>query len=296
MDLHALDVFREQHQIRQALLDGMPEPVDVFAIAVPDQLASLLEDVGQRFGVVGGLFDDEQIQSVLVFPNHEWLLPRGVRSGNRVSGCKARKFTPFVEAVQKVLIARDALVASDRGFRERRQGMHEVVVRAETPEDVRAIDVVNLSAFEGEAEARLVDAIRRSPAFIRDLSLVAEINGRIVGHLLLSPVTLQRPDGSEQTILALGPMSVVPSQSHRGIGSALIQAAVNRARDMRYRAIVVAGQPDYYRRFGFRPASEWGVTTNLPLPEDAITAMELVEGSLEGGGEARYPEVFRQIF
>ncbi len=174
--------------------------------------------------------------------------------------------------------------------------MHEVVVRAETPEDVRAIDVVNLSAFEGEAEARLVDAIRRSPAFIRDLSLVAEINGRIVGHLLLSPVTLHRPDGSEQTILALGPMSVVPSQSHRGIGSALIQAAINRARDMRYRAIVVAGQPDYYRRFGFRPASEWGVTTNLPLPEDAITAMELVEGSLEGGGEARYPEVFRQIF
>jgi putative acetyltransferase len=75
--------------------------------------------------------------------------------------------------------------------------MHEVIVRAEAPEDVKAIDVVNLSAFQGESEARLVSAIRASAEFIPDLSLVAEINGRIVGHLLLSKVKLQRNGNSQ---------------------------------------------------------------------------------------------------
>lgn len=173
--------------------------------------------------------------------------------------------------------------------------MQEVIVRAEAPEDVRAIDVVNLSAFEGDAEARLVTAIRGSADFIPDLSLVAELNGRIVGHLLLSKVYLKR-GGDNRAILALGPMSVVPSQSHRGIGSALIQAAIGRARDMRYTAIVVAGQPEYYQRFDFKPASAWGITSNLRLPADALTAMDLVPGTLQGGGQVIYPGVFAEIF
>ncbi len=173
--------------------------------------------------------------------------------------------------------------------------MHEVIVRAESPEDLKAIDVVNLSAFEGEAEAQLVDAVRGSAGFVRDLSLVAEINGRIVGHVLLSKVTLER-DGQHQTVLALGPMSVVPSQSHRGIGSVLIKAGITRARDLRFPAIVVAGQPEYYKRFGFRSASDWGLSTNLPLPDDAVTAMELVEGALAGGGKVIYPDVFAELF
>ncbi len=173
--------------------------------------------------------------------------------------------------------------------------MHDVIVRAETAGDVKAIDVVNLSAFEGEAEARLVDAVRNSEDFIRDLSLVAEINGRIVGHLLLSRVTLEQ-DGDTNTILALGPMSVVPSQSHRGIGSALVQAGIGRARDMRYGAIVVAGQPEYYRRFDFRPASEWGLTSNLPIPQEGLSAMELIPGALSGGGKVIYPPPFAEIF
>lgn len=175
--------------------------------------------------------------------------------------------------------------------------MHEIIVRAEVPEDVKAIDVVNLSAFECEDEARLVSNIRSSSDFVPDLSLVAELNGRIVGHVLLSKVTLERgSDGGAATILALGPMSVVPSQSHRGIGSSLIQAAISRSRDMRYTAIVVAGHPEYYRRFDFLSAGHWGLTTNLPLPNDAITAMELTRGALADGGRVTYPDVFADVF
>ncbi len=173
--------------------------------------------------------------------------------------------------------------------------MQEIIVRAETPEDVRAIDVVNLSAFEGEAEAQLVGEVRGSSYFVPDLSLVAELNGRIVGHVLLSRMVLKRAAAGIE-ILALGPMSVVPSQSHRGIGSELIQAAVARAKPLGYGAIVVAGHPEYYQRFGFRPASEWQVSCNLTLPEDALSAMELKSGVLAGGGQVEYPAVFRKLY
>lgn len=173
--------------------------------------------------------------------------------------------------------------------------MQQIKVRAETPDDFRAIDVVNLSAFQGEAEAQLVDELRKSEGFIRDLSLVAELNGRIVGHVVLSKVRLKSPRGDSE-ILALGPMSVVPSQSHRGIGSELIDAAIARAKQLCYGAIVVAGHPDYYLRFGFKPASEWGLKSNLAIPEDALTAMELSDGALAGGGEVVYPDRFRKLF
>jgi len=133
--------------------------------------------------------------------------------------------------------------------------MHPIKVRAEVAADYNAIDVVNLSAFQGEAEAQLVSDLRKSPGFIQDLSLVAELNGRIVGHVVLTRVPLKAADASVE-ILALGPMSVVPSQSHRGIGAELIDAAVARARPLCYSAIVVAGHPDYYQRFGFKPASD----------------------------------------
>ena len=173
--------------------------------------------------------------------------------------------------------------------------MQPIKVRAEVADDYRAIDVVNLSAFEGEAEAQLVDELRKSGGFIPDLSLVAELNGRVVGHVVLSKVKLKTRQGSSE-ILALGPMSVVPSQSHRGIGSELIEAAIARAKPLCYSAIVVAGYPEYYQRFGFKPAREWGLSSNLSVPEDALTAMELEDGALTGGGEVEYPDIFKALF
>lgn len=173
--------------------------------------------------------------------------------------------------------------------------MQSIVVRSETAGDIKAIDVVNLSAFEGEAEAQFVDALRSSPAFVPELSLVAELNGRVVGHVLLTKVPFKRRDGIME-LLALAPMSVVPSQSHRGIGSDLIQAAIEKGRELGFGAIVVVGHPDYYERFGFRKASEWGLSCNLRVPGDAVTALELREGALEGGGVLDYPVQFEKLF
>ncbi len=173
--------------------------------------------------------------------------------------------------------------------------MHPITVRPETAEDIRAIDVVHISAFGGEAEAQLVSALRESTTYNRELSQVAELGGRIVGHVLLTRVPL-RKDGEEKHVLALGPMSVVPSQSHRGIGSELINASIRLAKEKGYGAIVVLGHPEYYKRFGFVQARELQVSCNLPAPEDALTVMEIVEGNLAGGGHVEYPEPFISLY
>jgi len=173
--------------------------------------------------------------------------------------------------------------------------MHTITVRPESTDDARAIDVVHISAFGGEAEAHLISALRESATYNRELSLVAELNGRIVGHVLLTRMPLRR-NGEEKNVLALGPMSVVPSQSHRGIGSRLIQACVDLAKEKGYGAIVVVGYPEYYKRFGFVPAREIQVTCNLPAPDDAMTVMEIVAGNLQGGGHVEYPEPFMSLY
>jgi len=173
--------------------------------------------------------------------------------------------------------------------------MGHIIVRPETAEDVRAIDVVNLSAFEGEVEARFVTAMRQLPTFVPELSLVAEFNGRIVGHILLSKVKLRREDG-EVDILVLGPMSVVPSQSHRGIGTELLQSAIDRAGALGYGAIVVVGYPEYYRRSGFQDAANWNMHYSLPVPEDVITAVELKPGTLGKGGSIAFPAHFSELY
>ena len=173
--------------------------------------------------------------------------------------------------------------------------MVDITVRSESKDDIKAIDVVNISAFEGDNEARLVTALRGSPGFTNELSLVAEFNGRIVGHLMLTPVTLHQRD-QDVKVLALAPMSVVPSQSHRGIGSELVAAAKAIAKNKGYKVISVAGHPEFYVRFGFRSASDWDIKCNLPVPEDALLIMELEEGVLHKGGTVNYPAPFLECY
>lgn len=173
--------------------------------------------------------------------------------------------------------------------------MKEITVRQEKREDIQAIEVVHLSAFEGDDEVNFVDSLRNSTGFNPKLSLVAEFHGRIVGHILLTPVQLQSAAG-DLGILALAPMAVVPSQSHRGIGSALVEAARAVAGGLGYKAIVVAGHPDYYLRLGFRPADDFNLHCSLPVPTRLITAMELEPGVFSGGGKVIYPPQFSAIY
>ncbi len=173
--------------------------------------------------------------------------------------------------------------------------MQAITVRAETADDIKAIDVVHLSAFEGDDEVGFIDSLRNTSGYIPELSLVAEFNGRIVGHILLTKICLQQGSKSID-ILALAPMAVVPSQSHRGIGSELVKTAIETAKRHEYKAIAVIGHPEFYQRLGFKPASSWKVGVNLSIDQDLVTVMELQQGALDDGGNLIYPSQFSQVY
>ncbi len=173
--------------------------------------------------------------------------------------------------------------------------MREVTIRPESAEDLHGIDIVNISAFEEEDEARLVTALRHSAAYIPGLSLVAESHDRVVGHLMMCRAGLERKKENIE-ILALAPMSVLPSHSHRGIGSRLVTSAMEQAREQGFPGIVVVGYPGYYRRFGFEPARGKGLECNLPVENEAVLVFELEKGVFDGGGEIIYPAIFRQFY
>jgi len=160
-------------------------------------------------------------------------------------------------------------------------------IRPERLDDVGAIRVVNLAAFETSLEADLVDALRQQAAPV--VSLVAEHAGTIVGHIFLSPVTLSgHPD---LQLMGLAPMAVTPSHQRRGIGSALVREGLSACRS--FDAIVVLGHAEYYPRFGFIPASRFGIRSEYDVPDDVFMVMETHSGSLAGRqGTIRYHAAF----
>lgn len=129
-----------------------------------------------------------------------------------------------------------------------------MALRYELPSDCDAIRAVHTAAFPTDAEARLVDALRDAGRLT--LSLVAMIGDSVVGHVALSPVTI---DG-ETVGLGLAPVAVRPEQQGRGVGGRLIREALDRCRADGVPLVVVLGEPGYYRRFGFVPASRYGLS------------------------------------
>lgn len=130
----------------------------------------------------------------------------------------------------------------------------DFIIRAETPADVDAIRDVTVSAFRtldvsNHTEQFIIDALRAAGALT--LSLVAEVDGRVVGHIAFSPVTVS--DGTESWY-GLGPVSVLPEYQRQGIGRALIEEGLSRLKGQGAGGVCLVGHPDYYRKFGFRNA------------------------------------------
>ena len=128
----------------------------------------------------------------------------------------------------------------------------KVLIRSETSADISTIAEVTVAAFKtlsisNHTEQFIIAALRAAKALT--VSLVAEADGRVVGHIAFSPVTIS--DGSPNWY-GLGPVSVLPEYQRRGIGSALIQEGISRLRDLGARGCCLVGHPEYYRRFGFQ--------------------------------------------
>ncbi len=166
-------------------------------------------------------------------------------------------------------------------------------IRPETADDHAAVRRVNELAFGQGAEADLVDALRR--AADPCVSLVAVAGGAVVGHLLLSPVTVEAP-GASFTALALAPMAVLPERQRRGIGAELVRAALRAARRLGHHVVFVLGHPGYYPRFGFEPARPKGLGCEYDVPDDVFMVAELEPGALAGRtGTVKYRPEFREV-
>jgi putative acetyltransferase len=162
-----------------------------------------------------------------------------------------------------------------------------VAIRPERPDDAKAIAAVHRAAFGKDEEPAIVERLRAGPDFLPDLSLVAEEDGVVVGHTILSRARL---DG--RPVLALGPISVLPGRQRDGIGAALMDASLEAARNAGEGLVVLLGHPTYYPRFGFVPASRLAITPPFDVGDEFFMALELHPGAAQGGGRFAYSPAF----
>lgn len=172
-------------------------------------------------------------------------------------------------------------------------GGKRLLLRGEQACDHAAIAALNEAAFGQPGEAALVDALRAHGALT--LSLVAIANDELVGHIAFSPVTITGDGGVRQAI-GLAPMAVAPAWQRRGVGTRLVREGLERLHAAGAPAVVVLGHRDYYPRFGFAPASRFGLRWEHPAPDAAFMALELLPGALTGAaGVVRYRPEFEAV-
>ena len=168
-----------------------------------------------------------------------------------------------------------------------------LIVRAENREDRGAVRRVNELAFDGAGEANLVDALRENePAHV---SLVAEEDGRVVGHIFFSPVTVESGGESFEAV-GLAPMAVLPEFQNRGVGSQLVRRGLEECARRGHEVVFVLGHPEFYPRFGFTPAKAQGLACEYPVPDDVFMVLELRPGALRGRkGLVKYRPEFAEV-
>ena len=162
-------------------------------------------------------------------------------------------------------------------------------IREEHPSDVAVIRDLNKRAFEQDQEGHIVDALRSNGAAL--LSMVATLNGQVVGHIMYSPLVV-----GEVTGAALGPMAVLPEHQRQGIGAKLVEAGNRKLKDEGCPFIIVVGHPNYYPRFGFVPANTHGIECEWEVPTDAFMLLVLNQSKLQGvAGLAKYRHEFSSV-
>ncbi|MHC4176322.1 MAG: GNAT family N-acetyltransferase [Planctomycetota bacterium] len=165
---------------------------------------------------------------------------------------------------------------------------HEIVIRSETNSDVDAIAEVTIAAFNtlaisNHTEQFIIAALRAAKALT--VSLVAELDGCVVGHLAFSPVTIS--DGTRNWY-GLGPVSVLPEYQRQGIGKALIQEGLSRLKNLNAQGCCLVGHPEYYRQFGFKNIAG---LVHPGVPHEVFSALPLDKHFPQGVVE--FHEAFR---
>lgn len=162
-----------------------------------------------------------------------------------------------------------------------------ITLRIEEEKDFRTVDNITREAFwnvyrPGCSEHFILHKLRSSPAFIKELDFVAELDGEVVGNIVYSKAVVVDDAGTRHEVIGFGPLSVLPSYQRRGIGTKLIEHTVEIAKEMGYKAIIIFGDPAYYHRFGFVNAEVFDIHTSEGENFDPFMAKELYAESLQG--------------
>jgi len=167
-----------------------------------------------------------------------------------------------------------------------------VLIRHEKPEDIPLIHSVIEQTFKRDAEARLADKLRRSCADC--LSLVADDNGSIVGHIMFTPVRIE----NHKTVQGMGlaPMAVIPSKQRRGIGKLLVKTGLKILQEKGCPFVIVLGHPEYYPRFDFQPASRLTIKSQWDdVPDEAFMILVMDDKVMQNvSGIARFRDEFTE--
>lgn len=172
----------------------------------------------------------------------------------------------------------------------------EIIVRQETGADFDGVYQVVKAAFLNAPysihEEDLVVRLRNSAAFIPELSLVAEAEGKIVGHIMFTKIAIKAEEETH-TALVLAPVSVSPEMQGKGIGTKLILEGHKIARELGFSSVILVGHAGYYPRFGYNRASNFGLTLPIEVPDEAFMACQLTENALsEVEGVVEFPKEF----
>ncbi len=164
------------------------------------------------------------------------------------------------------------------------------MVRPAHKEDFSKIYTVNELAFKQHDEAQLVERLRKSQEYIMELEFVAIKDHQIVGHILYTTVQIGH---HVCRAVALAPMSVLPTFQNQGIGASIIRHTLQEVNRLGYSSVIVLGHPNYYPRFGFRPASNWGIQFHQDVPDDVFMALSFDTNGLNGiSGIVKYSDAF----
>lgn len=174
-----------------------------------------------------------------------------------------------------------------------------ISIRLEEENDYRNVEYLTREAFwniykPGCVEHLIVHKIRKVPAFVQELCFVAYDNDKIVGNIIYSKAKVINSKDHEFEVLCMGPIGVLPSYQGQGIGSLLMNYSIEKAKQLGHKAIIIFGNQNYYQRFGFINAQEYGIQTSWGENFEEFMALELYDGGLNGiSGKFYEDEVFK---
>lgn len=174
----------------------------------------------------------------------------------------------------------------------------DIIIRQETKDDFNEVFKLNHKAFGQDSEAKLVDALRNNPTvFVPELSLVATIDNKIVGHILFTKIKIENDTQNVFDSLALAPMAVKPDNQKKGIGRQLIRVGLDKARELNFQSVIVLGHKDYYPKFGFEPTTKWNIKSPFSISDKGnFMGIELVMDGLKNvSGTVKYPKEFEIV-